>query len=222
MTDGAVDSSIARAARVNIRRSRYGQRSTPERACYHGSTNPPNKERLLDSDYRIDVSEVIRNIDGAEVIALYFPLLRRTLLMDLRTNEIDGAMIRVVPMANTPEERFQSLVKMRPRFRKPDSIVIIPWPKYVASIADLGIWDHIVRRYADTGSPSTVRECERCLRELTKMERDEIHRAISGENYETMWGKRGVSEVEALVSDDEDDFDEDDDESDTLFEEDDA
>ena len=137
-------------------------------ACYDESTIRPNKEHLLDSDYRIDVSEVIRNIDGAEVIALYFPLLRKTLLMDLRTNEIDGAMIRVVPMANTPEERFQSLVKMRPRFRKPDSIVIIPWPKYVASIVDLGIWDHVVRRYAETGSPSTVRECERCLRESVR------------------------------------------------------
>ena len=191
-------------------------------ACYDETAIPPDKERLLDSDYRIDVSEVIRNIDGAEVVALYFPLLRRTLLMDLRTNEIDGAMIRVVPMANTPEERFQSLVKMRPRFRKPDSIVIIPWPKYVASIVDLGIWDHIVRRYADTGSPTAVRECERCMRELTKLEREEIHRAITGENYETMWGTRGVSEVEALVSDDEDEFDEDDDPDDTVYEDDDA
>ena len=191
-------------------------------ACYDEMAILPDKERLLDSDYRIDVSEVIRNIDGAEVVALYFPLLRRTLLMDLRTNEIDGAMIRVVPMANTPEERFQSLVKMRPRFRKPDSIVIIPWPKYVASIVDLGIWDHIVRRYADTGSPTAVRECERCLRELTKLEREEIHRAITGENYETMWGTRGVSEVEARVSDDEDELDEDDDPDDTVYEDDDA
>ncbi len=181
-----------------------------------------DEENFLDTDYRIDVSEVNRNIDSAEVIALYFPLLRKTLLMDLRTNEIDGALIRVVPMANTPEERFQSLVKMRPRFRKPDTIVIIPWPKYVASMVDLGIWDHIVRRYAETGSPSTVRDCERCLGELTRLEREEIHRAISGENYETIWGQRGASEVEALVSDDEDDFDEDDDVDDDLFEDDDA
>lgn len=161
-----------------------------------------------------------RNIDAAEVIALYFPLLRKTLLMDLRTNDVDGAMIRVVPMANTAEERFQSLVKMRPRFRKPDTIVIIPWPKYVASIADLGIWDHVVRRYAETGSPETVRECERCYAQLAKLEREEIHRAITGENYETMWGQRGIDEVEALVADDDEDFDEDDDADDELFEED--
>ena len=79
-------------------------------------------EDLLDSDYRIDVSEVNRNIDVADVIALYFPLLRKTLLMDMRTNDLDGPMIKVVPMANTPEERFQSLLKMRPRFGRPESI----------------------------------------------------------------------------------------------------
>jgi hypothetical protein len=174
----------------------------------------------MDSDYRIDVSEVNRNIDVADVIALYFPLLRKTLLMDLRTSDVDGPMIKVVPMANTPEERFQSLLKMRPRFGKPDSITIIPWPKYVvSSLTDLGIWDHIVRRYAEAGSPDMVRECERCYRELMKLEREELRRAITGENYETIWGKRGMSEVEALVGDDEEDFDEDD-ENEDIFEDD--
>lgn len=165
------------------------------------------------------MGEVNRNIDMAEVVALYFPLLRKTLLMDLRTNDLDGPMIRVVPMANTPEERFQSLVKMRPRFRKPESITIIPWPKYIASLGDLGIWDHIVRRYADTGSPGSVRECDRCYDELVRLEHDEVRRMITGENYETIWGKPGVAETSVLEDDDDDDdededFDEDDDDID--------
>jgi hypothetical protein len=167
------------------------------------------------------VSEVTKQIDVAEVIALYFPLLRKTLLMDWRTNDIDGPMIRVVPMANTAEERFQSLLKMRPRFGRPDTIVIIPWPKYVESLTDLGIWDRIVRRYADTGAPQIVRECENCRGELARLEREEIHRAVTGKNYETIWGKRGIAEVEATViddDDDEEDFDEDDDLDDTFFE----
>lgn len=174
----------------------------------------------MDSDYRIDVSEVNRNIDLADVIALYFPLLRKTLLMDLRTNDIDGPMIRVVPMANTPEERFQSLLKMRPRFGRPESITIIPWPKYVTSLADLGIWDRIVRRYADTGSAQTVRECDACYAGLAKLEREEVQRAITGENYETIWGQPGVAEVEALVSDEDltDDCDEEDDAEDEFLE----
>ena len=178
------------------------------------------REDVLDTDYRIDVSEVNRNIDAQEVIALYFPLLRKTLLMDLRTNDVDGAMIRVVPMANTPEERFQSLLKMRPRFRKPDSITIIPWPKYVPSLVDLGIWDHIVRRYADTGSAETVRDCDRCYAELAKLERDELRRAITGENYETIWGQRGVAEEAMVMDEADDDFEEDDDSDDDVFDED--
>jgi hypothetical protein len=153
---------------------------------------------------------------------MYFPLLRKTLLMDLRTSDVDGPMIRVVPMANTPEERFQSLMKMRPRFGKPDTITIIPWPKYVASIADLGIWDHVVRRFADTGSAEMVRQCDRCFAELVKLEREEVARAISGENYETIWGKPGVAEVTSnLLDEADDDFDDEDDIVEDFFEEDD-
>jgi hypothetical protein len=159
---------------------------------------------------------VNRNIDVADVIALYFPLLRKTLLMDTRSNKVDGPMIRVVPMANTPEERFQSLQKMRPRFGRPDSITIIPWPKYVSTLVELSIWDHIVRRYADTGYPEVVRECERCYAELSRLEGDEVLRAIRGENYETIWGQRGVAE--RVGDDDGDDLD--DEEDDVLEDED--
>jgi len=164
---------------------------------------------------------VNKNIDVVEVIALYFPLLRKTLLMDMRSNDLDGPMIRVVPMANTPEERFQSLLKMRPRFGRPDTITIIPWPKYVQSLVDLGIWEHIVRRLADAGSPQSVRDSERCRNQLRKLEREEVQRAITGENYETIWGQRGVAEVEALVGDDDIDEDYEDDDDDDVFDEDD-
>ena len=163
-----------------------------------------------------------RNIDVAEVVALYFPMLRKTLLMDVRTNDVDGPLIRVVPMAKTPEERFQSLLKMRPRFGKPDSITLIPWPKFVRSMLELGIWDHIVRRYAELGSPEMVRECERCYAQLVKFEDDEVKNAITGENYETIWGTRGIAESDAPVDDElddeEDDEDDDDLESDLLDE----
>jgi hypothetical protein len=161
----------------------------------------------MDSDFRFDVAEVNRSIDAAEVIALYFPLLRKTLLMDFRTNDVDTSMIRVVPMANTPEERFQSLLKMRPRFGRPESITIIPWVKYAHSLVDMGIWEHVVRRFADTGSAPAVRDCEKCYNELERLERREIRRALTGENYETLWGKPGVAEAVA-----DDDGDEEDDE----------
>jgi hypothetical protein len=141
----------------------------------------------MDSDFRIDLSEVKRNLDAAEVVSLYFPLLRKTLLIDTRCSSVDGPLIKVVPMVTTPEERFRSLRQMRPRFSKPESITIIPWPKYVGSLARLGVWDHIVSRFADLGDPSLVRQCEACLKELLSAERQEIGRAIRGENFQDLW-----------------------------------
>jgi hypothetical protein len=217
---GAFVAFRARSANVKKRAPRRREGLISKRSCYHEREGDHAEEDFLDSDYRIDISEVNRNIDSAEVIALYFQLLRKTLLMDLRTNDVDGALIKVVPMANTPEERFQSLVKMRPRFGKPEVITIIPWPKYVPSLVALGVWDHIVRRFAETGSPEIVRQCERCYAELAKLERDEIRRAITGENYDTLWGKPGVEEVEALVGDDDDEDYDEDDEDDEVFDDD--
>src|SRR3990172_7331212 len=132
----------------------------------------------MDSEFRIDISEVKRAIGMGEIIALYFPILRKTLLMDARTTPLDGPMIKVVPMASSPEERFRELMRMRPRLPKPESINIVPWPKYVNSLVRLGVWDHIVRRFIEIGPPQIVRQCEECLQELYRVEREELRRAI--------------------------------------------
>ena len=158
----------------------------------------------MDSDFRIDIGEVQRAIDTGEIIALYFPLLRKTLLMDTRTNALDGPMIKVVPMASSPEERFRELVRLRPRFPKPESINIIPWPKYAASLVRLEVWDRIVRRFLEIGPPQIVKRCEECLQEIYQVEREEIRRAITGDNYETLWDAAGpAGEEGAEVDEDE-------------------
>ena len=158
----------------------------------------------MDSDFRIDVSEVTRSISFGEVIALYFPLWRKTLLMDARSNAIDGPMIKVVPMASSPEERFRELIRMRPRFSKPESITLIPWPKYVGGLVRSGVWDHIVRRFLEIGPPEIVRQCEECLQELYRVEQEEIRNAITGENYESLWDTSAALGEEAEVEEDED------------------
>jgi len=158
----------------------------------------------MDSDFRIDISEVNRAIDLGDIVAMYFPLLRKTLLMDTRTTPLDGPMIKVVPMASSAEERFREIVRMRPRLPKPESINIIPWPKYVTSLASMGVWDHIVRRFLEIGPPEVVRQCEACLRELKGFEREEIRRAITGDNYETLWDASGVHSAGAEVDGEDD------------------
>ena len=38
----------------------------------------------MDNDFRIDLAEVAKSIEGAEVVTLFFPILRKTLLIDIR------------------------------------------------------------------------------------------------------------------------------------------
>ena len=156
----------------------------------------------MDSDFRIDIGEVQRAIDVGDITALYFPLLRKTLLMDTRTTGVDGPMIKVVPMASSPQERFKELVRLRPRFSKPESITIIQWPKYVGSMVKLQLWDHIVRHFLEIGPPEIVRRCDECLQELSHTEQDELRRAITGENYETLWDAAGTHNEEQAEVDD--------------------
>jgi len=158
----------------------------------------------MDSDFRVDINEVCRAIDTGEIIALYFPMLRKTLLMDTRTTPLDGPMIKVVPMAASPEDRYRELVRMRPRLPKPESINIVPWPKFVESLVRSEVYDRIVRRYAEIGTPEIVRQCGACLDQLRGIEREEIRRAITGENFETLWDIDGPREEEGVEVDDDD------------------
>ncbi len=127
------------------------------------------------------------SLDTAEVVALYFPLLRKTLIVDGRSNAVDAPMVKIVEMVATPEERFRSLRRLRPRFPKPDSLTLIPWPKYVESLVSLGMWQHLVERFVNLGFPDMVKECQSCYEELLAQEKGEIQRALVGENYKSVW-----------------------------------
>ena len=145
----------------------------------------------MDFDFHIDLSEVKENIDSAEVLAIYFPLLRKTLLIDARSNEIDGPLVKVVPMASSPEERFQSLNRLRPRFPRPESITIIPWPKYVGSLQRLGIWERIMERLSTSDHPYLVHDSHKALNQLINLEQKEISNALLGERYMSLWERKG-------------------------------
>jgi hypothetical protein len=158
----------------------------------------------MDFDFRLDLSEVTRAIDAGDVVAVYLPLLRKTLLIDARSSTVDAPMIKIVPMVSTPEERFKSLQQLRPRFPRPESITIIPWPKYVASLARLGVWEHIVNRFVNLGFPDAVRQADAAYQELTALEQEEIRHAVTGEDYQPLWerGKKpGDSEEEGQEPD---------------------
>ena len=53
---------------------------------------------MLDGGFDVDIDAVNRNLDEAEVIALFFPLLRKTLLFDSRVDDTACPLLMVVEM----------------------------------------------------------------------------------------------------------------------------
>ena len=143
----------------------------------------------MDSDFLIDVGEVRESLASAEVISVFFPLLQKVLLIDTRHDEVEGPMVKVATVAASMEHRLRALRRMRPRFDRPQNITLIPWPKYVETFLNMGVWEIIADRLRETGHAETVEQGERALARLRRMEKGEILAAITGEGYETLWAR---------------------------------
>ncbi len=141
----------------------------------------------MDGDFRLDMTEVMKNIETAEVICLYFPILRRALIIDRRTNGDDEPMVKLAPMVDSIEDRFRSIRRMRPKYPRPESITVLPWPKYVDSLVRLGIWDRIVEKFINSGHKKAVTECQATLELLRKLEKAELAAVVMGQDYDTIW-----------------------------------
>ena len=139
--------------------------------------------------YGIDLDEVRRVIDAAEVLVVRFGVTDRRLLIDARTNDQFGPMIKVVPPAANAEERFRSLKVMRPRFRSPERILTFEWPRHArGSWRNPASGEHIARRLVALGWPETASQCDEAFSQLVEEERLVEVAAIRGsEGFQTLW-----------------------------------
>ncbi|MDA1096606.1 MAG: hypothetical protein O3B84_05060 [Chloroflexi bacterium] len=145
----------------------------------------------MDNDFRIDLAEVERTVRDAEIITLFFPILRKTLLTDTRYDVEDEPMVRVVPMVSGPDERLRTIRKLRPNFPKPERIAFIPWPKYASSLVRLGVYDTLRERLERSGRRKPLDDLLAALHALEAMERAELAAVFSGEGYRTLWQREG-------------------------------
>ncbi len=142
----------------------------------------------MKADFGIDLDEVRRVIDAAEVLVVRFSITDRRLLVDARTSGEEGPMIRVVPPVASGEERFRALKVMRPRFRTPGRILTFQWPRHARALEEAGIWGHLARRLVGLGSTDTAGHCDEAFRELISEERKiEINAITGGEGFKTLW-----------------------------------
>ncbi len=143
-------------------------------------------------DYGLDLDEVARVIDAAEVLVVRFAILDKRLLVDTRTGETEGPLITIVPKANSIEERFKALKKMRPRLPLPDKIMSFMWPRQMQTFRASGLWDKIESRLVSLGGEPMIEACAAVFAELEREEKAEVVAAIrGGETYQSLWERSG-------------------------------
>lgn len=143
-------------------------------------------------DFAVDLEELFNDIDNAEVVSISFPTFDKSAVFDMRSNESDGPMLRIMPMVSSPRERIRSVRRLRPGFPRASGLTVIPWHGYVDTLVQNGIWGKLVERFSRSGSnqSESLDTCASALRELRQCEKTEMTAAILGDNYHTIWTSR--------------------------------
>src|SRR4030042_3725465 len=134
----------------------------------------------MDNDFVIDLDAILDAIEKADVVTIRFLIVPHRLLIDARHSEVDGPLVKVVPRARSLDERFKTIKKLRPRFRLPEKITAVSWPRRVEGLVSAGIWGRIVQRVSEAGFPGAAEECQRVLDGLICQEQAEVHNALGG------------------------------------------
>ncbi|MEX2237452.1 MAG: hypothetical protein WEB00_07955 [Dehalococcoidia bacterium] len=137
-------------------------------------------------EFGIDLEEVFRVIDTAEVLVIRFTLIDNRLLLDARDDADKGPILTVVPKATSLEERFRTIKKLRPGLPLPERIMSFQWPRQVGTLRNSGIWERLRERCAAGEADDEM--CARAWRELAGAERRLVELAISGgQGFQTIW-----------------------------------
>ena len=144
----------------------------------------------MDGGRGLDLRAVAHHVATAETMSFFFPVLRRSLVIDLRSSPKDGPLVRVMPVARSAGGRLRVLKRLRPHMPRPRNLVTIPWPVYVETLVSSGIWGRLLARLADSGSRDALRAAAEALAELRQIEQRELGALIRGEQYETIWTRQ--------------------------------
>ena len=139
-------------------------------------------------DYGVDLEEVYKVIDVADVLVVRFHIIQKRLLIDFRTKPTVQPLIALVPRADSVEDRFRSIKRMRPELPVPEKLMSFNWPRSMPVLVNSGVWQRIVDRMTAVGGAEAAADCQRTLDELTTEERAEVAGAIRGTaHYQTLW-----------------------------------
>lgn len=141
----------------------------------------------MDNDFSGDVEELVRTLASNEVIAMRFVTAGQRLLLDFRTAEAEGPLVRVVPPVRSARERYLTLRQLRPRFDLPERIVAVAWPGFARSLEASAAWETILKRLARASGGDALSDAREALAELCRLEEETHRHAIRGQGFRTLW-----------------------------------
>tara|TARA_Y100000996_G_C22445275_1_gene611574 strand:+ start:245 stop:688 length:444 start_codon:yes stop_codon:yes gene_type:complete len=144
---------------------------------------------LTNNHFYDDLNDVKANILEADVISIFFPNFKKSVLVDTRSTETDGPSIMLTPMARSPRERIKSMEKLRPGFPEVKNMILIPWLRYIFSLEESGIWELLVNRLEQSTLLNSNPAANTILNELKNLENIELLEVIKGNTYQTIWPK---------------------------------
>lgn len=145
----------------------------------------------MTDDFGVDLDEVYKVIESAEVLVVRFHLVQKRLLVDFRAKPGVSPMIALVPRADSVEDRFRSIKRMRPEFPFPEKVMSFHWPRSTPVLIASGVWQRIVDRASSLGDDETTDACGKVMEQMLVEERREIGEAIRGaDHYQTLWERQ--------------------------------
>lgn len=145
----------------------------------------------MSDEFGVDLDEVFKVIDTADVLVVRFDIFQKRLLVDFRAKPGVGPVILLVPPAESVEDRFRSIKKLRPEFPFPERVMSFQWPRSIRVLLASGAWQRIVDRMAALGGDDAIDGCARAMQQLEAEERNEVALAIRGaDHYQTVWERQ--------------------------------
>lgn len=145
---------------------------------------------MTNNHFYDDLNDVKANILEADVISIFFPNFKKSVLVDTRSTDTDGPSIMLTPMARSPRERIKSMEKLRPGFPEVKNMILIPWLRYVFSLEESGIWELLIKRLEQSTILNSNLAASTILNELKNLENLELLEVIKGDKYQTIWSRK--------------------------------
>lgn len=141
----------------------------------------------MDGSYELDIDGLRDSIDSVDHVLFRFGPIPERLFIDFRTSADAGPGIFTLRQVNTFSERLSTIREVRPGFPLPERLQVVSWPLRVSALERLGVLQVAKERLAEIDAFEAIRQLDETVDRLVRMEREEIHRAITGEGYHTLW-----------------------------------